>query len=133
MKYDWHICVDLVTAEAVVAYLRSIYCFKGKGVAKAKVLFEGNEIEAYRSIRYISSSEAMWRIFGYDMQQRSPNVILLFVHLDNEQIVAHDEADDEPQRRAKANKSNSDLMKYFRSTFRRPHLPRLLRAIRSPS
>ncbi|CAM9250899.1 unnamed protein product, partial [Laminaria digitata] len=107
MKYDCHSCVDLVTAKVVVAYLYK-YCFKGKDMAKAKVLFEGYENKAYRSIRYISSSEAMWRMCGYDMQQRSPNVILLFVHLENEPIVVHDEADDEPQRRAKVNKSRAN-------------------------
>ena len=111
MNYDCHNCVDLVTAKAVIAYLYN-NCFKGKDMAKAKILFDRNEIEAYRSIHYISSSEAMWRIFGY-MHQRTPNDISLFVHLENEQIIVHDEADNEEQRRAKANKSTSDLMKYF--------------------
>ncbi|CAN0177300.1 unnamed protein product, partial [Laminaria digitata] len=82
-------------------------------MAKAKILFEGNEIEVYKSIRYISSSEAMWRIFGYAMQYRTPNVILLFVHLQGEHIVVHVEADDDDQRRTKANKKVSELMKYF--------------------
>ena len=68
MKYDCHICVDVVTAKAVVAYLYKT-CFKGKEMAKAKVLVDRNDIEAHRSIRYISTSEAMWRIFRYDMQQ----------------------------------------------------------------
>ena len=112
MKYEFHICVDLVSAKAVVAYVYK-YCFKGKDMAKAKILFDGNEIEAYRSIRYISSSEAMWRILGYETQQRTPNVILLFVHLENEQIVVHDEADNEEQSIAKANTSTSDLIKFF--------------------
>ena len=83
-----------------------------EGMAKAKILFEGNEIEAYKSFRYLSTSEAMWRLFGYGMQLRSPNSILLFVHLENEQIAVHDAAYDEQLRRAKANKTCSDLMKY---------------------
>lgn len=112
MKFDCHICCDLVTAKAVIAYLYK-YCFKGRDMARAKILFEGNEIEAYKSIRYISSSEAMWRIFGYAMQYRTPNVILLFVHLQGEHIVVHEEADDDIQRRSKANKKVSELMKYF--------------------
>ena len=61
MKYDCHICVDFVTAKAVVVYLYK-YCFKGKDMTKAKILFEGNEIEAYKSFRYLSTSEAMWRL-----------------------------------------------------------------------
>lgn len=55
----------------------------------------------------------MWRIFGYEMQHRTPNVILPFVHLQNEQTVVHEEADNDIRRCAKANKSVSDLIKYF--------------------
>ena len=69
MKYDCHICVDLVTANAVIAYIYK-YCYKGCDLARARILYGGDEIEAYKSIRYISSSEAMWRIFGFDMQKR---------------------------------------------------------------
>ena len=86
MKFDCHICRDLVTAKSIVAYLHK-YCFKGRDMAKAKFLFEGNEIEAYKNIRYISSSEAMSTIFGYAMQYRTPNVILLFVHLEGDHVV----------------------------------------------
>ncbi|CAM9593390.1 unnamed protein product, partial [Ectocarpus fasciculatus] len=113
MKYDCHICCDLVTAMAVVAYIYK-YCYKGPDLAKARVLYDGNEIEAYKSIRYISSSEAMWRIFGFDMQSRSPNVILLYIHLQGEQVVVHDEDATAEQRRALADSSQSDLMRYLR-------------------
>lgn len=47
------------------------------------------------------------------MQHRTPNASLLFVHLEGEHIVVHEEADDDVQRRAKANKSVSELKKYF--------------------
>ena len=57
----------MVTANAVIAYIYK-YCYKGSDMAKARVMYGGDEIEAYRIIRYISSSEAMWRIFGFDMQ-----------------------------------------------------------------
>lgn len=113
MKYDCHICFDLVTANAVVAYIYK-YCHKGVDLSRARVLYDGNEIEAYKSVRYISSSEAMWRIFGFDMQSRSPAVILLFVHLEGEQIVVHEEDATEEERRAAADSSTTDLMRYFR-------------------
>ena len=113
MKYDCHICVDLVTAMAVVAYIYK-YCYKGPDMAKARIMYDGDEIEAYKSIRYISSSEAMWRIFGFDMQSRSPGVILLYVHLEGQQVVIHDEDDTAEQRRELAKNSQTDLMRYFR-------------------
>ena len=112
MKYDCHICVDLVTANAVIAYIYK-YCYKGSDLAKARILYGGDEIEAYKSIRYISSSEAMWRIFGFDMQKRSPNVILLHVHLEGEQTVVHDEDASHEHRRSAANSAVTDLMRYL--------------------
>ena len=111
-KFDCHICCDLVTAKAVIAYLYK-YCFKGSDIAKGKIVFKGDEIEAYKSIRYISSPEAMRRIFGYAMQYRTPIIIWLFVHLQGDHIVVHEEADDDVQRRAKGNKKVSDLLKYL--------------------
>ena len=58
MKYDAHICVDLITDRAVIAYLYK-YCFKLADYLRARILYNNNEIKAYRSVRYISSSEAM--------------------------------------------------------------------------
>ncbi|CAN0283168.1 unnamed protein product [Scytosiphon promiscuus] len=114
MKYDRQICCDLVSAKkAVVAYICK-YCYKGKDMARARVLYSGNEIEAYKSIRYISSSEEMWRIFGFSMQHRSPTVILLFVHLQGKQVVVHEEDDDRQQRQKRANAAVSPLMQYMR-------------------
>jgi len=101
MKYDCHICFDIVTANAVVSYIYK-YCYKSADMTKARILYDGDEIEAYKSVRYISSSEAMWRIFGFDVQSRSPTVILLFVHLENEQIAIHEEDATEEERRAAA-------------------------------
>ncbi|CAN0502767.1 unnamed protein product, partial [Laminaria digitata] len=92
MKYDCHICIDIVTGKAVIAYLYK-YAYKPADSTRAKITYNGNEIEAYRSVRYISSSEAMWHIFGFRSQERVPTVVLLFVHLEGEQPVVLDEAD----------------------------------------
>ena len=112
MKYDAHICVDLITDRAVIAYLCK-YCFKLADYLRARILYNNNEIKAYRSVRYISSSDAMWHIFGFRTHFRTPSVNLLFVHLPNEQPVVYDEADDLEERMRKANGSISDLMRCF--------------------
>ena len=112
MKYDSHICFDLVTAKAVIAYLYK-YAYKKADSVKARILYGDDEIEAYRSARYISSSEAMWHIFGFHTQDRTPSVNLLYVHLQGEQPVVHDEADQPEERQAKADNAVSDLMRYF--------------------
>ncbi|CAN0261560.1 unnamed protein product [Ectocarpus sp. 12 AP-2014] len=112
MKYDCHICFDLVTAKAVIAYLYK-YAYKKEDSVRARVTYKDNEIEAYRSVRYISSSEAMWHIFGFHTQERTPSVNLLYVHREGEQPVIHDEADEPAERQAAADNAVSHLMKYF--------------------
>ena len=56
----------------------------------------------------------MWRIFGFDMQKCSPNVILLHVHLQGEQVVVHDEDASHEQRRSAAKNAVTDLIRYIR-------------------
>ncbi|GFR22669.1 helitron_like_N domain-containing protein [Trichonephila clavata] len=46
-----------------------------------------NEITLYQIGRYISSNEAVWRIFGFQIHERDPAVIHLAVHLENGQFV----------------------------------------------
>ena len=50
MKYDCHICVDMVTGRAVIAYLYKYAC-KPADSTRAKNTYNGNKIEAYRSVR----------------------------------------------------------------------------------
>ena len=116
MKYDCHIRIDMVTGRAVIAYLYK-YAYKPADSTRAKTTYNGNEIEAYRSVRYISSSEAMWQIFGFRSQERVPAVVLLFVHLEGEQPVVLDEADSAENQRSIATSSVSNLMKYFGRPF----------------
>ncbi|GBO39812.1 hypothetical protein AVEN_45311-1 [Araneus ventricosus] len=46
-----------------------------------------NECQQYQMGRYISSSEAVWRIFNFPIHERHPTVIHLSVHLENGQRV----------------------------------------------
>jgi hypothetical protein len=46
-----------------------------------------DEITLYQIGRYISSIEAVWRIFGFPIHERSPSVTHLAVHLENGQRV----------------------------------------------
>lgn len=64
------------------------------------------------SIRHISNSEAMWRIFGCEMQRKLSNIIRLFVHLRNAQPIVHDEHAIEMECTDKANEAVSDLVRY---------------------
>lgn len=54
------------------------------GVAPANNL---DEIKQYQMGRYISSNEAIWRIFSFPIHERYPTVLHLAVHLENGQRV----------------------------------------------
>jgi hypothetical protein len=112
MKYDCHICVDLVTSSSCGKYLYK-YVHKGPDFTRACIECDGNEIEAYRSVRYVSASEAMWHIFGYNMSAREPTVQLLPVHLEHEQVVLIDEDEELAYNQSVAEHKVTDLMRYF--------------------
>lgn len=46
-----------------------------------------DEIKQYQMGRYISSNEAVWRIFSFPIHERHPTVVHLAVHLENGQRV----------------------------------------------
>jgi len=51
-----------------------------------------NEVQRYLDARYVSASEACWRIFRFRLQERSPNVERLPVHLpDGQQVFYNDD------------------------------------------
>lgn len=65
------------------------YVTKGRdmavfGIATAD---KNDEISQYQTGRYISSNEALWRIFSFAIHERYPAVIHLSVHLENGQRV----------------------------------------------
>jgi len=52
-----------------------------------------DEVKLYLDARYISSCEAIWRIFLFHIQKQVPNVVCLQVHLPDEQSVVFDPDD----------------------------------------
>lgn len=46
-----------------------------------------DEVTTYQMGRYVSSNEAMWRIFSFPIHERNPTVVHLAVHLENGQRV----------------------------------------------
>jgi hypothetical protein len=55
---------------------------------------EANEIKKYLNCCYVSASEAVWRIFKFDMQKWFPTIERLQYHLPNQQMVLFDDDDD---------------------------------------
>ncbi|CAG8781230.1 2621_t:CDS:1, partial [Rhizophagus irregularis] len=85
-KYDAHINVKICNSVLAIKYLYK-YVYKGHDRAtvalsqpdsaselRSPVKEPIDEIKMYLDARYISSSEAIWRIFHYRMHGRSPSV-----------------------------------------------------------
>lgn len=107
-RYNFHICVEVAATLACVVYLFK-YVYKGPDRAQATVgedsepmswvqdnaaciivyfniLFltssthHPDEITSYLDGRYVSTSEASWRLFGFPLHEMRPFVIPLAVH-----------------------------------------------------
>ena len=78
-KYDCHINVEICLSITAIKYLFK-YVYKGHDRATVEVR-NNDEIGLYLDARYISASEASWRIFHYRLHNEKPDVIQLCVHL----------------------------------------------------
>ncbi|EFN71667.1 hypothetical protein EAG_00462, partial [Camponotus floridanus] len=65
------------------------YVTKGNDMAVFGIAGPNNndEISTYQMGRYVSSNEAVWRIFSFPIHERHPTVVHLAVHLENGQRV----------------------------------------------
>src|SRR6185369_16986527 len=86
-KYDCHINVEICSSITAIKYLFK-YVYKGHDRATVEISGGGNtnqinnnEISLYLDARYISASEATWRIFHYRLHNEKPDIIQLSVHL----------------------------------------------------
>ncbi len=96
-KYDAHINVKVYNNIRVVKYLFK-YVYKGHDYAIVEIsrqsdnATEGNVVKAdeilkYLDYRYVSTSEASWRIFKFYMHEWFPAIEHLQYHLPNQQMV----------------------------------------------
>lgn len=104
-KYNAHINVEICSTINAVKYLYK-YVFKGHDRAlismRQNMMQQQqqqqqqvvNEIQQYIDARYVSASEALWRLYSFSLFHRSPAVQLLLLHLPNQQSVYYNENDD---------------------------------------
>ncbi|XP_037931270.1 uncharacterized protein LOC119666067 [Teleopsis dalmanni] len=90
--YKAHINVEFCSSVKSIKYICK-YVHKGSDMAVFAVqnINENDEITRYQMGRYISSNEAIWRIFGFQIHERDPAVIHLSIHLENGQGVYFNE------------------------------------------
>nr|XP_018911732.1 PREDICTED: uncharacterized protein LOC109040297 [Bemisia tabaci] len=84
--FGTHINVESCQSVKSIKYLCK-YVNKGSDRACFAVQNKNDEVMLYQSARYVSTSEAIWRIFSFSMHSRFPPVIHLSVHLENFQRI----------------------------------------------
>jgi hypothetical protein len=131
-KYDCHINVEYVHSVKSIKYVFK-YIMKGSDQAivtieKEKKTNQSNtatvqanrkprdEIKEYETKRYVSSVEACWRLFGFDMTGLYPKVEALPVHVPGAQTIYFDpDSTDIAIAEAKLeNNARTKLTEYFR-------------------
>jgi hypothetical protein len=95
-KYEAHINTEYCATINCVKYMFK-YIYKGPDMASAHISTSNDsdeviidEIQQHLDMRYVSSSEAAWRIFQFEMSGRTHAVVRLPVHLPNQQTVYFD-------------------------------------------
>ncbi|KAG8227916.1 hypothetical protein J437_LFUL011844 [Ladona fulva] len=109
---ECHCNVEIACSVKIVIYLFK-YIHKDPDHARVAVVPNDaeqlNEKEEYVSLRYISASEAIWRILEFDVSHSYPTVMVLPIHLQNKESVVF-----QPGREIEALKANvSKLILYF--------------------
>jgi hypothetical protein len=85
-KYHCHINIESIASIKAIKYIYK-YVYKGHDRTTMEFGTCTDEVKLYLDARYISSCEAHWRLYLFNMQEHVPNVVRLQVHLPNEQAV----------------------------------------------
>jgi len=84
---DCHVNVDICFTVNVFMYLYK-YLFKGPDQTLFNIISDEcrDEIADYIHARYLSASEAEWRILEYNIWKKLPSVKLLSIHFSDEHL-----------------------------------------------
>jgi len=109
-KYNAHINVEVC---ATVSSIKYVYKYVYKGHDRANIAVESeNEVSKYIDARYVSATEASWRLFSFSMHEEHPAHQRLAIHLPNQQPVYFSE-DANPLEVIRRDTRNTTLMGWF--------------------
>ena len=72
--FDSHINIELITTVLAVKYLYK-YISKGPDRTIVKMSKDVNEIEQFMDCRYLSASESIWKLYGFNIHGKSHTVM----------------------------------------------------------
>ncbi|XP_057778382.1 uncharacterized protein LOC130997139 [Salvia miltiorrhiza] len=92
-RYNCHINVEVCSGITAVKYLYK-YIYKGHDRVAVHITQDDeprqvDEIKQFQDARWVSAQEAMWRICEFGLNDISPAVINLQLHLPNKQFVSY--------------------------------------------
>ncbi|KAF7807564.1 uncharacterized protein G2W53_039725 [Senna tora] len=127
LRYQAHINVEFCNQSRSIKYLFK-YVSKGHDRVTATIYDGSNtdgtenkdEIKQYYDCRYISPCEAVWRIFGFEINFREPLVDRLSFHLPNEQSVIFEDDDNIDDVVANVTMKQSKFIAWFEANKRYP-------------
>ena len=109
-----HINVEYCSSIKSIQYLFK-YKYKGNDQANMQIIQEQqnhDEVECFLNTRYVSSMEATWRIFNFDICEVKPSLLQLISHLPKEQTITFFHGMDSTMSALSKNE-HPELTKYF--------------------
>ncbi|KAF5457591.1 hypothetical protein F2P56_021681, partial [Juglans regia] len=91
-KFDCHLNVEICSTIKAVKYLYK-YIYKGHdrvafNLIPGQNIQDIDEIQQFQSARWIAPPEAMWRIYGFILNEMYQSVYSLHLHLEYQHLVA---------------------------------------------
>lgn len=110
-KYDCHINFECAVSLSSFKY---VFKYIQKGGDRATMeLYRRDEIKRFIDGRYVSASEAAWRIFHFDMHDQQPNIVRLQVHLPGQSMINFNPNDNPETLRNLAAQERTTLTAFF--------------------
>ncbi|XP_027171551.1 uncharacterized protein LOC113771129 [Coffea eugenioides] len=115
---DCHMNVEICSTLELVKYLYK-YIFKGHDLISFKIISDDSradvdEIREFQQGRWISPPEAFWRIFEFRLNEMTPAVYTLQVHLPDQQLITFNKNSDLLQLMRKIDFSKTMLTEFFK-------------------
>ena len=122
-KFNAHINVEICNQINSIKY---VYKYVFKGHDRAQVYMgtieedRRDEIRNFLDARYVSASEACWRLFSFPMHKEFPASQRLDIHLEGDRIIYFEE-DDHPSEVLNRNLPETTLTAWFKYNLNNPH------------
>ena len=128
--FECHINVELCISR--IGGIKYLFKYITKGRDRVTIEFRNesgtrivyDEIKNFQEARYVSASEAAWRLLGYTYVEREPLVVRLEVHLEGQHTVFYHEGNEVAA--ANRDKAGTKLTEWFEANKKYPSAKRLL-------